>query len=83
MSSAAVGLMGIVVGRVRGGAQPGEVRVVHGGLPHAYIAYAEQLIPVGAQVLVINDRGARQIDVEPWNMPGLDAVGAAGEPERP
>ncbi|MDX6432355.1 MAG: hypothetical protein QOE54_4721 [Streptosporangiaceae bacterium] len=80
---AAVGLMGVVVIRVRGGDQPGEVRVVHGGLPHVYIAYAEEPLPVGSQVLVINDRGARRVDVEPWNMPGQDVVDVAGQPGRP
>lgn len=75
MSSPAVGLIGMVVGRVRGGNQPGEVRVVHGGLPHTYIAYCGQPLAVGAQVLVINSRGARQVDVEPWTVPGPDAAG--------
>ena len=74
--------MGVVVSRVRGGAQPGEVRVVHGGIAHAYIAYSDEPIVMGTQVLVINSRGARQVDVEPWTMPGLDATGVAGEPER-
>jgi membrane protein implicated in regulation of membrane protease activity len=69
MSATAVGLVGIVVSRVRGGRQPGEVRVVHGGIPHAYIAYAATPLAVGEQVLVINSRGARQVDVEPWTMP--------------
>lgn len=81
MSATAVGLMGIVVSRVRGGDQPGEVRVVHGGLPHAYIAYSSEPIPVGRQVLVIYSRGARQIEVEPWEMPGLDTTGSAHGPE--
>lgn len=83
MSSAAVGLMGTVVTRIRGGELPGEVRVLCAGLPHTYIAYAEAALPVGAHVLVINDRGARRIDVEPWDMPAIDAAGAAGQPRRP
>ena len=36
------------------------------GIAHYYIAYAATPIPVGADVLVINYRGARQVDVEPW-----------------
>ena len=83
MSSTAVGLMGIVVSRVRGGEQPGEVRVVDRGIPHAYIAYSDEPIAVGEHVLVINSRGSRQVDVEPWDMPGLDAAGVADEPGRP
>jgi hypothetical protein len=71
------------VSRVRGGEQPGEVRVVHGGLPHVYIAYADEPVPVGTPVLVINDRGTRRVDVEVWNMPGQDVTDVAGQPGRP
>lgn len=81
MGSAAVGLLGVVVGRVRGGNFPGEVRVAHGGLPHVYIAYAALPLTVGTQVLVVNDRGARSVDVEEWTMPGQDVVDAAGRPK--
>jgi hypothetical protein len=83
MSSVAVGLVGIVVSRIRGGPQPGEVRVVHGGLPHAYIAYSDEPVATGAQVLVINSRGARQIDVEPWTVLDPDATGVGSDSERP
>jgi hypothetical protein len=55
-----------VVHAVRGELGPGEVRIVIDGLPHYYLAYAPVAVPTGAQVLVINNRGARQIDVEPW-----------------
>lgn len=82
MGAAAVGLLGVVISRVRGGEAPGEVRVVHGGLPHAYIAYASDPLAVGTQVLVINDRGGRQVDVEVWSMPGQDVTDAAGRTGR-
>lgn len=83
MGAAAIGLLGVVVGRIRGGDFPGEVRVVHGGLPHVYIAYAVEPLAVGTQVLVINDRGARRIDVEVWNMSGQDVEDVSGQPGRP
>jgi len=73
-----VGRIGTVVHAVRGGHRPGEVRVVVAGLAHYYIAYASGALPVGTEVLVINDRGARQVDVVPW--PGQAAV-AAGNTE--
>jgi membrane protein implicated in regulation of membrane protease activity len=73
-----VGRVGTVVHAVRGGPRPGEVRVVVAGIAHYYIAYAVSAIPVGAEVLVINSRGARQVDVEPW--PSL-AAGAASDTE--
>jgi membrane protein implicated in regulation of membrane protease activity len=68
---ALVGKVGVVVTAIRGGDRPGEVRVVANGVPHHFLAYANQAVPVGAHVLVIHFRGARQVDVEPWSpMPG-------------
>lgn len=61
-----VGRIGRVVHALRGGDRPGEVRVVVDGIAHYYLAYASTPVPTGAEVLIINDRGARQIDVEPW-----------------
>ena len=57
--------------------------MVHDGLPHVYIAYAVEPLSIGTRVLVINDRGARRIDVEVWTMPGQDVVDVAGQPEGP
>ena len=65
-----VGKVGRVIRAVRGGSRPGEVRVVVEGVPHYYLAYSTDAIPAEATVLVINIRGARQIDVEPWSQPG-------------
>ena len=61
-----VGRVGTVISAIRGGPAPGEVRVVVAGIPHYYIAYATHRLPAGTEVLVINFRGARQVDVEPW-----------------
>jgi membrane protein implicated in regulation of membrane protease activity len=72
---ALVGKVGVVVTAVRGGDRAGEIRVVAQGVPHHYLAYAAEPIPVGAHVLVIHYRGARQVDVEPWSaMPQDDTI---------
>lgn len=63
-----MGRIGLVVSAVRGGTGPGEVRLVVEGIAHYYIAYSASAVPAGTDVLVINYRGARQIDVEPWPM---------------
>ena len=68
-----VGKIGQVVTAVRGGSRPGEVRVVVEGVPHYYLAYCAYAVSSGAAVLVINNRGSRQIDVEPWTQPNADA----------
>ena len=78
-----LGLVGVVVSRLRGAAGPGEVRVVHGGLPHTYIAHAHQVVPVGTHVLIIGARGGRQVDVEPWLLDTHDnPAGANGQQAR-
>jgi len=55
----------VIIG-IRGGDRAGEVRIVVDGLAHYYLAYSARAVPAGAEVLVINNRGARQVDVEPW-----------------
>ncbi|MGI8665638.1 MAG: hypothetical protein ACR2N4_06375 [Jatrophihabitans sp.] len=67
---------------VRGGNLPGEVRIVVQGLPHFYLAYCEQALAVGRQVLVINNRGGRQLDIEPWAHTDFDAVEIIDPDER-
>ena len=66
MAEELIGRVGRLVHGVRGGELAGEVRIVVDGLAHYYLAYAATAIPTGAQVLVINNRGARRVDVELW-----------------
>jgi membrane protein implicated in regulation of membrane protease activity len=61
-----IGKVGTVIIAIRGGERAGEVRLLVEGIAHYYLAYATEPIPAGKEVLVINNRGARQIDVEPW-----------------
>ena len=61
-----VGKTGVVNTAIRGGEKPGEARVVIEGLPHYYIAYCRTALAAGTAILVINNRGQRRIDVEPW-----------------
>ncbi len=69
-----VGSVGTLLTGIRGGNLPGEVRVMIEGIAHYYLGYAVAALPAGATVLVINDRGARHIDVEPWpTLPGESA----------
>jgi membrane protein implicated in regulation of membrane protease activity len=76
-----VGKTGSVTMRVRGGELPGEVRVVVAGIPHYYIAYCNRPVPTGTPVIVVNARGARQVDVEPWQVPGTGAECVASPTE--
>jgi hypothetical protein len=49
------------------------VRVVVDGIPHYYLAFCAEPLSSGAVVLIINSRGSRQVDVEPWIHPGADS----------
>jgi hypothetical protein len=62
-----VGRVGVVAHAIRGGSLAGEVRVVMHGIAHYLIAYCVKPVPTGAQVLIIHNRGSRQVDVEPWH----------------
>jgi hypothetical protein len=68
-----VGKIGRVTTAVRGGSRPGEVRVVVDGVPHYYLAFCAQPLSSGTTVLIINSRGSRQVDVEPWIHSGADS----------
>lgn len=62
-----VGKVGRVLVRIRGGDAPGEVVLTVAGSPETYLAYGADGIDVGAQVLVISERGNRGVDVVPWD----------------
>jgi hypothetical protein len=65
VSQSLVGALGVVELKVRGGEQAGEVRVVVEGLAHHYLAFCPTPVEPGRHVVVINNRGHRQVDVEP------------------
>jgi hypothetical protein len=64
-----VGKLGEVVVRIEGRAGPGEVSLLVDGMWERYFAHALVEVPVGRRVLVVNDRGDRNVDVEPWGLP--------------
>ena len=65
-----VGCVGSLIVATRGGAGPGEVLLSVRGSKEAYLAWSDQPLPRGTEVLVIDIRGARTVLVEPWS--GLD-----------
>jgi hypothetical protein len=62
----AVGCSGRVIVATRGVAGPGEVLVKVRGGTEAYLAWSEQPLPPGTEVLVFNSRGERAVDVMEW-----------------
>jgi len=65
-----VGCVGSVIVATRGEAGAGEGLLNVGGAKEAYLAWSDQPLPRGTEVLVIDVRGARTVLVEPW--PGSD-----------
>lgn len=65
-----VGCVGSLIVATRGVAGPGEVLLTVRGSKEAYLAWSDQPLPRGTEVLVIDIRGARTVLVEPW--PGLN-----------
>ena len=63
-----VGCLGSLIVATRGAAGPGEVLLNVRGSKEAYLAWSDQPLPRGTEVLVIDIRGARTLLVEPWTL---------------
>lgn len=60
-----VGRTAYVRTAIPGGQEPGEVVIRIRGGSEAFIAYADDPVPHGAEVVVVADRGARSVAVAP------------------
>ena len=61
-----IGCVGSLIVATRGVAGAGEVLLNVRGTKEAYLAWSEQPLPRGTEVLVVDVRGARTVLVEPW-----------------
>jgi hypothetical protein len=59
----AVGSTGVIIVATRGADGPGEVLLRIGGGTEAYLAFSEEPLPRGSEVLAFNSRGDRSVDV--------------------
>ena len=66
MSTQVVGCQGKVIVATRGPDGAGEVLVKTRGGTEAYIAWSEQPLAKGTEVLVFGSRGDRSVDVMEW-----------------
>jgi membrane protein implicated in regulation of membrane protease activity len=64
---AIIGCVGKLIVATRGAAGPGEVMVRVRGGSEAFIAWSDEPLPAGSSVLVIDSRGHRTVDVQPWH----------------
>ena len=67
--TSAIGCEGVITVATRGAAGPGEVLVRIRGGTEAFIAWSAEPLPKGTNVLVLESRGARTVDVSPWTNP--------------
>jgi membrane protein implicated in regulation of membrane protease activity len=61
-----IGSVGSLVVGTRGDGGAGEVLLTVRGARETYLAWSAEPLPKGARVLVIAERGARTLVVEPW-----------------
>jgi len=66
---AVIGLVGELLVGTRGAGGPGEVLVRVRGGSETFLAWSEETLPRGTPVLVVESRGARQVDVIAWSDP--------------
>jgi hypothetical protein len=65
--TAPIGRVGVLTLGTRGSGGPGEVLVRVRGGTETYIAWSEKPLAKNATVLVIESRGARNVDVIEWD----------------
>ncbi|MDT7763764.1 MAG: hypothetical protein QOC63_3184 [Mycobacterium sp.] len=61
-----IGCLGPLIVATRGAEGAGEVLLNVRGTKEAYLAWSEEPLPKGTEVLVIDTRGPRTVDVEAW-----------------
>jgi membrane protein implicated in regulation of membrane protease activity len=64
-----IGCVGKLIVATRGDRGAGEVLVTLRGSKEAFLAWSDEPLPKGTEVLVVEARGARTVVVEPWEQP--------------
>jgi membrane protein implicated in regulation of membrane protease activity len=67
--ASAIGCVGKLIVATRGDRGAGEVLVTLRGTKEAFLAWSDEPLPKGTEVLVVEVRGARTVVVEPWQQP--------------
>jgi hypothetical protein len=64
--NAVVGCLGVLTIATRGAAGPGEAHVKVRGGSETFMAWSDEPLPRGTDILVIESRGTRTVDVVRW-----------------
>jgi len=67
--ASAIGCVGRLIVATRGDRGTGEVLVTLRGSKEAFLAWSDEPLPKGTEVLVVEVRGPRTVVVEPWEHP--------------
>ncbi len=78
---AVIGCLGVLVIPTRGSAGPGEVLVRVRGGTETFLAWSAEPLPQGAEVLVTEYCGGRQVTVIAWADPLDELTGGTGPVE--
>lgn len=76
---AVIGCTGVIIVATRGQAGPGEALVRVRGGSETFLAWSAEPLVKGAPVLVVESRGARQVDVIEWADPLDASAGGTGD----
>ena len=71
--ASAIGCVGTLTVASRGDRGAGEVLVTVRGSKETFLAWSDEPLPKGANVLIVEIRGPRTVLVEPWSEPGNTA----------
>jgi hypothetical protein len=66
---ALIGCIGVLTVATRGADGPGEVHCPVRGGTESFIAWSPEPLPKGTNVLIIESRGHRTVDVSEWSDP--------------
>jgi membrane protein implicated in regulation of membrane protease activity len=72
--AAAIGRVGVLTHGTRGSDGPGEVLIKIRGGSETFLAWSDETLPKGTQVLVVESRGARAVTVVRWAEPTSHAA---------
>ena len=64
-----IGCVGKLIVATRGDRGAGEVLLTLRGSKEAFLAWSDEPLPKGTEVLVVEVRGPRTVVVEPWDQP--------------
>jgi hypothetical protein len=71
----AIGRVGVLTIGTRGPNGPGEVLIKIRGGSESFLAWSSETLPKGTDVLIIESRGARAVNVVRWSEPPTAAFG--------